>query len=148
MHEVMMAHNERRQPSLFNVRRMLTEADEYAPGDVARKRPIKGLCVTAARMIASGNAAIASLAGRFVRQHGQNELSGIQSTASTQTEIVGTKLAARSLENSPTGGKRVGGPAPEPETHGNQLEARRRINQEIRCADQNRQGVGGESPPR
>ena len=65
---------------------MLTEADEYAPGDHARKRPIKGLSVTAARMIASGNEAIASLAGRFVREHGQNELASIQSTASTQTE--------------------------------------------------------------
>jgi type IV secretion system protein VirD4 len=86
MWEVITAQRERRPPSLFNVRRMLTEADAYAPGDFARKRPVKGLSVTAARMIASGNQAIASLAGRFVRQHGQNELSGIQSTASTQTE--------------------------------------------------------------
>ena len=86
MYEVIMAEAQGRPPSLFNVRRMLTEADEYAPGDGTRRRPIKGLSVTAARMIASGNEAIASLAGRFVRQHGQNELTGIQSTASTQTE--------------------------------------------------------------
>jgi type IV secretion system protein VirD4 len=86
MYEVLTARSERRPPSLFNVRRMLTEADEYAPGDVMRKRPMRGLSVTAARMVASGNDEIASLAGRFVRQHGLNELAGIQSTASTQTE--------------------------------------------------------------
>ena len=86
MWEVLTAHAEGRSPSLFNVRHMLTEPDEYAPGDMMRRRPIKGLSVTAARMIASGNQAIASLAGRFVRQHGLNELAGIQSTASTQTE--------------------------------------------------------------
>jgi type IV secretion system protein VirD4 len=86
MFEVIVARQEGRAPSLFKVRVMLTEADEYAPGDLARKRPIKGLSVTAARMIACGNAAIASLAGRFVREHGRNELASIQSTASTQTE--------------------------------------------------------------
>ena len=78
-----MARRAGRSPSLFNVRRMLTEPDEYRPGS---KRPVKGLSVTAARMIANGNEAIASLAGRFVRQHGLNELASIQSTGSTQTE--------------------------------------------------------------
>jgi type IV secretion system protein VirD4 len=86
MYEVIVACRENREPSLLNVRMMLTEADEYAPGDVAHRRPIKGLSVTAARMIACGNNAIASLAGRFVREHGRNELASIQSTASTQTE--------------------------------------------------------------
>jgi type IV secretion system protein VirD4 len=86
MWEVIKARRESRPPSLFNVRTLLTEADEYAPDDLAHKRPIKGLSVTAARMIASGNAAVQSLAGRFVREHGRNELSSIQSTASTQTE--------------------------------------------------------------
>jgi type IV secretion system protein VirD4 len=84
MYEVIMAEREARAPSLFNVRMMLTEPDEYAPGN--SKRPIKGLSVTAERMIASGNAAIASLAGRFKRREGRNEITGIQSTASTQTE--------------------------------------------------------------
>ncbi len=86
MYEVIVARREQRAPSLLNVRMMLTEADEYAPGDLAHRRPIKGLSVTAARMIACGNTAIASLAGRFVREHGRNELASIQSTASTQTE--------------------------------------------------------------
>ena len=86
MFEVLLARSEKRAPSLFNVRRLLTEPDEYAPGDVMRRRPTKGLSVTAQRMIKCGNEAIASLAGRFVRQHGLNELAGIQSTASTQTE--------------------------------------------------------------
>jgi type IV secretion system protein VirD4 len=86
MYEVIRAKAEARPPSLFNVRRMLTEADEYAPGDFARKRPIRGFSVTAARMIACGNDKIASLAGRFVRTDGKNELASIQSTASTQTE--------------------------------------------------------------
>ena len=86
MYEVLTARAEGRSPSLFNVRLLLTEPDEYAPGDMMRRRPIRGLSVTAARMVASGNDAIASLAGRFVRQHGLNELAGIQSTASTQTE--------------------------------------------------------------
>jgi type IV secretory pathway TraG/TraD family ATPase VirD4 len=87
MHEVMLARNEHRQPSLFNVRRMLTEADEYAPGDFARKRPIKGLSVTASRMITSGNLAIASLAGRFVRSDGKNELASIQSTGRRRSPV-------------------------------------------------------------
>ncbi len=86
MYEIIIARAAARPPSLYNVRRMLTEADEYAPGDGGRGRPVKGLSVTAARMIASGNEAIASLAGRFVREHGRNELASIQSTASTQTE--------------------------------------------------------------
>jgi type IV secretion system protein VirD4 len=86
MYEVIMARAEGRAPSLYNVRRLLTEPDEYAPGDVMQKRPIKGLSVTAERMIKSGNEAIASLAGRFVRKHGLNEIASIQSTASTQTE--------------------------------------------------------------
>jgi type IV secretion system protein VirD4 len=86
MFEVILARRENRPPSLLNVRTMLTEADEYSPADLARRRPVKGLSVTAARMIACGNKAIASLAGRFVREHGQNELASIQSTASTQTE--------------------------------------------------------------
>ena len=49
MWEVILGAREGRAPSLVNVRRMLTEADAYAPGDMARERPIKGLSVTAAR---------------------------------------------------------------------------------------------------
>ena len=53
MWEVIVADREKRPPSLLNVRMMLTEPDEYAPGDTTHKQPIKGLSVTAARMIAS-----------------------------------------------------------------------------------------------
>jgi type IV secretion system protein VirD4 len=98
MWEVIEARRESRRPSLFNVRTMLTEAEAYAPGDRLRKRPIKGLSVTAARMIESGQPAIVGLAGRFVRQHGQNELTGIQSTASTQTEWMLSEPMRRDLE--------------------------------------------------
>jgi type IV secretion system protein VirD4 len=96
MFEVMTARTEGRAPSLFNVRMLLTEADEHEDytddKGRSRRRLVKGLSLTAARMIASGNAAIASLAGRFVRDHGKNELSSIQSTASTQTEWMLSEL--------------------------------------------------------
>ena len=42
MYEVIMARRETRPPSLFNVRRMLTEADAYAPGDFAPQAPDQG----------------------------------------------------------------------------------------------------------
>jgi type IV secretion system protein VirD4 len=90
MWEVIVARGENRAPSLFNVRMKLTEGDEYenfvdAEGK-PRKRLIKGLGFTAARMMESGNATIASLAGRFVREHGQNTNAGIQQTADTATQ--------------------------------------------------------------
>ena len=53
-------------------------------------------------MIASGNDAIASLAGRFVRQHGLNELSGIQSTASTQSEWMLSDAMIKDMEKQGT----------------------------------------------
>jgi type IV secretion system protein VirD4 len=91
MFEVIVAAQEARTPSLFNVRMMLTEADEYEiirgpRGKLTRGKLVKGLSITAARMVVSGNATMESLASRFVREHGQNELAGIQSTAATQTE--------------------------------------------------------------
>jgi type IV secretion system protein VirD4 len=90
MWEVIVARGENRTPSLFNVRMRLTEGNEYenyidAEGK-PRKRLVKGLGHSAARMMESGNSTIASLAGRFVREHGQNELAGIQSTADTATQ--------------------------------------------------------------
>jgi type IV secretion system protein VirD4 len=102
MWEVMEARRERRLPSLFNVRLLLTEADEYADAGQGKRRLVKGLSVTAARMIASGNATIASLAGRFVREHGQNELTGIQSTADTQTQWMLSDACRADLEKNGT----------------------------------------------
>ncbi len=90
MWEVIEARREERVPSLFNVRRLLTEADEYERCEDASGRPqkrrIKGMGLTAARMVASGNETIASLAGRFTREDGLNELVSIKSTADTQTQ--------------------------------------------------------------
>jgi type IV secretion system protein VirD4 len=92
MFEVLIARREGRRPSLFNVRMMLTESDEFelhrdASGKMQR-RLVKGLGFTAAQMVASGNPQIASLAARFTREEGLNELSGIKSTADTQTQWI------------------------------------------------------------
>ena len=86
MFEVLVARRESRPASLLRVRQMLTEADEYATDAAGRKRLVKGLALTAARMVACGNPKIASLAARFTRTEGLNELAGIKSTADTQTQ--------------------------------------------------------------
>jgi type IV secretion system protein VirD4 len=89
MFEVIEANRER-QPSLLHVREMLTEADEYKTVIDASGRPrqhlVKGMRLTAERMVACGNPKIASLAGRFTRAEGLNELASIKSTADTQTQ--------------------------------------------------------------
>ena len=90
MWEVILADREHRTPSLINVRLMMTEPEEsesYIDDDGRPKlRLVKGLKVLARRMVAEGNATMRSLIGRFMREEGQNELSGIQSTADTQTQ--------------------------------------------------------------
>lgn len=106
MWEVIEAAREKRKPSLYNVRLRLTEADEYesyidASGK-ARRRLVKGLSLTAARMVESGNDAIASLASRFVAEHGQNTLAGIQQTAATQTEWMLSQPMRADLEKDGT----------------------------------------------
>lgn len=73
--------------SLENVRRLLTEANEWveavSPDGKVIKRLVAGLRVTAANMVARGGFEIASLAGRFIEE--SKELTSIQSTADTQT---------------------------------------------------------------
>jgi len=73
--------------SLGNVRRMLTEADDYtiAPdeNDVPQRTDRSGLLKTAKEMVEHGGEAIASLASRFTRM--TNEIAGIRSAADTQT---------------------------------------------------------------
>lgn len=90
MWEIICATEEAHIPTLLNVRARLTEPDEheeYVDSDGSRqKRQIKGLKVTAAKMIASGNWKIKDLVGRFVREHGLDEITSIQSTANTQTQ--------------------------------------------------------------
>jgi type IV secretion system protein VirD4 len=90
MFEVIEAHRERRHPSLIRIRQTLTEADAYETvTDAAgrrHRRLVKGMRLTAERMVASGNPVIASLAARYTREEGLNELAGIKSTADTQTQ--------------------------------------------------------------
>jgi type IV secretion system protein VirD4 len=104
MWEVIEARRERRAPSLFRVRQLLTEADAFetfiGPDGKTRRRQIKGLAINAARMIEHGGEIIASLVGRFVREHGQGELSSIQSTFDTQTRFLLSPPLARDLQKS------------------------------------------------
>ena len=99
LYEAMVAARERRTPSLFNVRQMLTEPDEWGPpGPDGRQHLVRGLRVNAERMVSEGGPIVASLAGRFLREHGQNELAGIQSTAATQTEWLLSRQMRADLE--------------------------------------------------
>jgi hypothetical protein len=52
--------------------------EDYAgPDGKIRQRLVKGLTLTATQMVEHGGEIIASLAGRFVREHGKGELAGI-----------------------------------------------------------------------
>lgn len=83
MWEAILARREIRPPSLFNVRQLICEADEFKiAGD--KKTQVKGLKVNAARIIKEGGDVIASLVGRFISEHGLNELAGIKNTFDTQ----------------------------------------------------------------
>jgi len=87
MWEVKTARDAGRVPSLERVRALLTEADEWedavgADGKTYSKL-IKGLRVTARKMVASGGYEIESLASRFL--HEREEIAGIRSAADTQT---------------------------------------------------------------
>ncbi|MGE0290448.1 MAG: type IV secretory system conjugative DNA transfer family protein [Acetobacteraceae bacterium] len=101
MYEVVSSKAEKRTPSLLNVRLKLTEAEEYETYTDERgrraERLIKGLKFHAAKMVACGIPQIASLASRFVRDHGQGELSSIQSTADTQTRFLLDPMIAADL---------------------------------------------------
>jgi type IV secretion system protein VirD4 len=90
--------------SLENVRRLLTEADQWGPlFDEDDGRPViggdgkqievqtHGLAATARRMVKDGGYEIASLAGRFTER--TDELASIQSTADTQTRwLLSTRI--------------------------------------------------------
>jgi type IV secretion system protein VirD4 len=83
MWEVQLAKREGRAPSLENVRGLITEANEYETGADGKRHLVKGVRVTAARMIAEGGFEIASLISRFLRD--TDEVASIQSTADRQT---------------------------------------------------------------
>jgi type IV secretion system protein VirD4 len=82
MWEVMEARREGRPPILENVRRLITEPDEYEVTD-GKKRMVRGLRLTAARMCDHGGFEIESLISRFIRD--TDEIASIRSTADRQT---------------------------------------------------------------
>ena len=102
MYEAQCRKREKRPFSWRRVRLLLCEPDQFETyTDAAgkqRKRQIKGLWVNAQKMVAEGGEAIAQLVGRFLREHGQNELSGIQSTFDTQTRLFLSPPIWRDLE--------------------------------------------------
>ncbi len=84
MWEVKLAQQQKRVPSLENVRYLLTEPNAFEHDEDGRRgRQIRGLRVTAARMCAMGGYEIESLAGRFIRDN--DEIASIRSTADRQT---------------------------------------------------------------
>ena len=83
MWEVQSARREGRTALLENVRRMLTEPDEYERNEEGKNKLVKGLRFTAAKMAAMGGFEIESLVGRFLRD--TDEIASIQSTADRQT---------------------------------------------------------------
>ncbi len=84
MWEVKLARHNKREPTLDDVRHMLTEPNQYEHSpDGKRGRQIAGLKITAQKMCAAGGYEIKSLAGRFLREN--DEIFSIQSTADRHT---------------------------------------------------------------
>jgi type IV secretion system protein VirD4 len=83
MWEVQLAKREGRAPSLENVRYLITEPNEYVTRADGKRYLVKGVRITAARMVAQGGFEIASLISRFLRD--TDEVASIQSTADRQT---------------------------------------------------------------
>jgi hypothetical protein len=101
MWEVIEARRQNRAPSLLRVRMRLTEPNKWEPYTNAegkpRKRLAAGLSLTAARMIEKGGPIIKSLVGRFLREHGRDEIASIQSTADTETQFLLNPFIAADL---------------------------------------------------
>jgi type IV secretion system protein VirD4 len=107
MWEVMQAKIEGRPPSLANVRKLICERDEFEEVPPIKQgktlvpqppRQVKGLKINCDMMAREGGEQIAGLISRFLRDHGKNELSSIQSTFDTQTQWLLSKPIARDLE--------------------------------------------------
>lgn len=84
MWEVKQAKSSGRQPSLGNVRRMMTERTVYKTEADKQRVAISGLKNTIDLMCSGGGYEIESLAGRFTRD--SDEIANIQSTADGQTQ--------------------------------------------------------------
>jgi len=107
MWEVIQAKIEGRAPSLLNVRKLICERDEWEEVPPIKQgrtlvpqppKQVKGLKINCDLMAREGGEQIAGLISRFLREHGQNELSGIQSTFDTQTQWLISKPISRDLE--------------------------------------------------
>lgn len=83
MWEVKRAKQERRDPLLENVRKLLTEATETETDARGNKRPVKGFELTCTRMCDEGGFEIESLISRFMRD--SDEIASVKSTADRQT---------------------------------------------------------------
>lgn len=95
MWEVILAERDCRPPLLENVRRMLTEADEFELVN-GRRRQVAGFRITAARMCAEGGFEIESLIGKFLRD--SDEIASVQSTAERQTSWILSRPMRRDLD--------------------------------------------------
>jgi type IV secretion system protein VirD4 len=99
MWEAVLAKRERRPASLVNVITMLTEAEELGPPRPdGKRRLVKGLQVTAARMIAEGGPQIAMLVGDYVRAHGLGEIASLSNAAKVPTRWVADRMIRADLE--------------------------------------------------
>jgi len=83
MWEVKLARAQNREPSLENVRYLLTQPSEYERDQDGNRRQVAGLRITAGRMAAKGGFEIESLISRFLRD--TDEIASIQSTADRHT---------------------------------------------------------------
>jgi type IV secretion system protein VirD4 len=81
MNEVVAAKNEQRTPLLANVKAAIGEADERDP---ATGQLVKGVTVTAARLVESGGPQIANLLGAFTDDN--DEVKSVRATASGQSQ--------------------------------------------------------------
>jgi type IV secretion system protein VirD4 len=91
-----------KRATLENVRKLLTEADEFVqetgPDGKPVMKQVKGLRVTAAHMVALGGYEIASLAARFM--HESREIASIRSAGDTQTRWILSSRVRADLEKS------------------------------------------------
>jgi type IV secretion system protein VirD4 len=106
MWECIQARIEARPASLLKVRQLICERDEFEEVPPIKQgrtlvpqppRQVKGLKINCERMAREGGDQIAGLISRFLRDHGKNELSGIQSTFDTQTQFLLSIPIARDL---------------------------------------------------
>jgi hypothetical protein len=107
MWEVIQARIEGRPASLLKVRQLICVRDEWEEVPPIKQgrtlvpqppKQVKGLKINCDLMAREGGEQIAGLISRFLREHGQNELSGIQSTFDTQTQWLLSKPISRDLE--------------------------------------------------